>query len=365
MINKGILGYGLFFLIVSCGGVRKSQEIDIKKNRVFTSTALEVQTKVDTVNFKNLMLHYAPSQKMSVSTFKENFYQSYNGASNIFILKSNASEVGYLDFNMGLASALKIPKNSPFGLVIGQSKNALFYYHGSDRGKSFSTYTFSDSATKKYSIKDFTVLRVNGLQDDRKLLACGVYTLNNKPKLGFYIIDLNRGEVIETLFEEKLKQSPNGEPSIYGGSFYNYNDDIFFAFDKKDGIYHFNTTGTFVQKLKTPDSYNFPNEEGGSSSGNRITDFLCTNMFVHHKTLYVLLNVVNKKGSSLLFDTYNLDKGIYTKSWPLSLSLDTKRYEVVDKITFQKNGIINMMFPDKKNENIYLHQQFRIVPHVE
>lgn len=348
------------FLISSCGRVATPKQSDYKMNRNFTESPVNIKAEAEIIDFKELFdKGYKASKEMKPSDFEDKFFHKYNGGSNLFMLKSSAEKVGYLDMDKGEGVGMKITSDNPFGLVIGQSKTKLYYYMGTDRGKSFYVYAFEDGSSKKISIADFIIINLVEIPNSNTILASGVHKRDGRPTLGLYKIDLNRSLVVESVREEELAKIPDGEPSVYGGQFYQYKNDILFAFNKRSSIYQLNKDGDFVRKIETPDIYVFPKETpiNGCVEG---FDNMNLNMFVKDRTLYTLTRYLDSKNKTLYFDTYDLEKGVYLTSWPLVLDFDEEEYIFNRKLSFQTGNIINLLFPSSKTPGVYMNQKIEM-----
>jgi hypothetical protein len=232
-------------------------------------------------------------------------------------------------------------------LVIGQDEHSIYFYNSSTKGKSFGTYNLVSEKLNIVNFDGYTVISTAKLSKKPDvLLSTGV----KDEKLGFYLIDtLQQTQTLIKAIE--TKDPVNGDPGVYGGKFYVFQDRILYVFDNRSSFYEFDQDGRFVREITTIDTFDF---KGKSNKAYNIQlEGLYKGLEIFDNILYVRTNIISTKNSYILYDRYDLVEGKYKDSFKLNFDFDISQYSYpifTNHLTADKFSLI---FGDKYRSGRY------------
>ena len=313
----------------------------LQEKRNFTSEPLLAEPIKSSDNFKNYFANEPYLASLSDAKIGDLVFQYNSGENNRFFLKENKFVFYSWQGQDIHPIEHEVDKSYPFGLLIGQSAEKLYFYNSANKGKDFATYSLQSKKTNIISLSELVVTNVAELGNMQEILACGVAS----DTLGFFILDAG-GHIKKRLKSIDLPFSPNGDPGVYGGKFYSFGEQIFFLFNNKSSIFHFDNQGNFIQEIPTIDSFSFKHK---SNKGyNPQFDGLYKDLMVKNDQLIIRTNFVSSKNKEIVFDTYAILDGKYRNSFHVKLpDLDFSKFSFPIWSYFSTNGEYNLLFGTK------------------
>lgn len=309
----------LILSILACG-LKKPNQYDFSSNRKFSEIQIHAELISANDNFKNYFEGEAYLSNLSEAKLGDLLFQKRSGNTYRFFVKENKYRMYSWAEPKDKPVKYELDNSYPLGLIIGQSKDKLYYLNTANKGKDFCTFSFSSRDQKITTLNNFIVIGVSQLANQDEELACGVY---NK-SIGFYIID-SEGFVKKELKKIALPFSPNGDPSVFAGTFYVFGDKIFYLFDNKSGIYAFDSLGNFIQEIATVDSFSFKHKSNKDYSSK--FDVLYPDLLLKNDTIFLRTKILSTADKYIVFDRYSLSKAAYLDSFKLNLpGIDFSKY---------------------------------------
>ncbi|GAA0884120.1 hypothetical protein GCM10009120_27180 [Sphingobacterium siyangense subsp. cladoniae] len=335
-------------LFISCGLTNTPKTIEYGKSRNFDNNILK-GVLLDEVDF-------AQTYKGKDSTFDnlvlkgnfgEFFFQKRNGdISRFFYEQSRKSFI--LTYEPDKIQRLPFSWDYINGLVIGQNKDNIFYSNPSSRNTVFYRCNLISKECKDFEIPNFTIISVLERNTAPNVLFLyGVLGEGNNRKLGFYTFDL-KTQSLNPSYELKLNHIPDGDPGIYGGSFYDINDKIFYVFEDKNQILQFDKNLNFISCLQTPDNFQFKSDD--PKQYNPKNQAFYKDLIIKDNFLYVLLNMVNSDKKYFYIDRFDLTSGIYERTYKIFVDFDKDLYANGKLKSQSSNGSIIFFLPKKNND---------------
>lgn len=263
--------------------------------------------------------------ELSSTQFGDLFYQVSSGETQRFFIKTNQNSVFSWESLDQTPKKLNLTRSYPFGLVIGQSKEYVYFYNSPSKGRDFCKYSTLTGESDLIQLIDYRIIQLIELPlSTPKYLTCGVKQKGESQVLGFHLMSSD-GNIVETLHSIPLDYEPNGDPSLYGGGFYQYNDKVIFMFDNRSGIFVFDETGVFLKEINTVDKFNFMHKSNDNYSP--IFEGLYKEAIFLDNHIFIRTNILSSKNKYILFDSYSLSNGEYEGSFRVYFKdLDLDKY---------------------------------------
>lgn len=300
----------LLMFFISCG-IIVPNDYDFLSNRKVSDKLIYAEAVSSSGNFQDSFEKDSYLGKLSESKLGDLLYQIISGDTRRFYIKEGKNRIHIWEGRDDKPELHELDKSYAFGLVIGQSKDNIYFYNSSKRGRDFCVYSLKSKNQKIISLKDLVIINVAELANENELIVSGV---SQKSGLGFYVIN-KEGEVIRELKTISLKFDPNGDPSLFGGNFYTHGNTILYSFNNKSNIFVFNLNGEFLREIKTIDDFSFRDKSNKNYSS--VFDGLYKELFIVDKTIFVRTNIVSTTNKFIVFDKYELLNGKYIESLKL------------------------------------------------
>lgn len=221
--------------------------------------------------------------------------------------------------------------------VIYCDTNRLFY---TLKFKLFE-YDFETKIIKDLGLNNLKAFSLKPILNSKNQYLCfGELFENNNYKTGFFVIDIENKNIVESKILEINKETAMPKNDLaYSGCFTeNYDrSKIIYCCDKYSKIYFFNDKGEFTKELTTNDKSPLPqilkNSNGDSfySRGATWTNNFGT--FIKDDKIFVFSSRSDDK-SSIIIDEYSYDKLKYKQSYKLNynnLNSSSIRNVFIDK----------------------------------
>ena len=303
----------LFLLLEFISNTIIGQTNSILKNRIFSADSIQLLQRGEISDLQT-NFHLKPNiLLMSPSQFADGVFMKHNGDLKRFFIKDNKNVLSILNTPNFELVTQKIPDQYPIGVIIGQSSQNIFYVSPKDKGARFCQFNINDGTYKIITIKDFTVFAIAEIPNDNDyVLVCGVKKYKDINKLGFFKVDINNNRIVDEKHIITLKHSPRGDLSTYSGTFYTMQNRLFFNFDLKSGIFEFDHLGTYIREIKTVDTFTFKKEDETIDCTKPAFGY--QELIRSGEDLFVRTNLNNSKERYIVFDKYDLVKGVYKES---------------------------------------------------
>ncbi|WP_286775304.1 MULTISPECIES: hypothetical protein [Sphingobacterium] len=334
-------------LLISCGLKSPSSFNALEKRNIVVCDALQIEGKTIYGDLQNDLEAVPYTKSLKPADFGDKLYQIASSSVERYYLKESNQQVHYWDVANLEHHMMDVSKKYPFGLVIGQDEHSIYFYNSSTKGKSFGTYNLVSEKLNIVNFDGYTVISTAKLgKKPDVLLSTGV----KDEKLGFYLIDtLQQTQTLIKAIE--TKDPVNGDPGVYGGKFYVFQDRILYVFDNRLSFYEFDQDGRFVREITTIDTFDF---KGKSNKAYNIQlEGLYKGLEIFDNILYVRTNIISTKNSYILYDRYDLVEGKYKDSFKLNFDFDISQYSYpifTNHLTADKFSLI---FGDKYRSGRY------------
>lgn len=296
---------------------------------------------------------------LSKAKFGDLFFQYNSGEISRFFVKENRAKIYYWEKPHNILASFQAPEPSAIGLIIGQSDQFIYHTDPQSRGKEFFVFSTVYNQSKLIILKELLILSVAPLDTaNSQMIVCAVHKRNTMNSLGFYKID-SSGQLLEEIKVIDLSFSPSGDPSLFNGRFYSFNQRLFFLFENRSNIFEFDKEGNFLREINTIDSFSFKhssNKDYDSSLGGIYQEIL-----VHDNLLYIRTNLVNRNLRRMVFDRYDLKQGTYLDSFKLSLKeLDINLFSYPVWSYFDAVGQYHLLFGQQYQSGGYMEFEINL-----
>jgi len=334
-------------LLISCGLKSPSSFNAMEKRNIIVCDALQIEGKTIYGDLQNDLDSASYTKSLKPADFGDKLYQIANSVVERYYLKESNQQIHYWDAPNLEHHTINVSKKYPFGLVIGQDDQSIHFYNSSAKGKSFGIYNLASNKLNIVEFDGYTVIStVNLIKQPDVLLSTGV----KDERLGFYLIDtLQRTQTLVKAID--TKDPVNGDPSVYGGKFYIFQDRIFYVFDNRSSFYEFDQEGRFIREIATIDTFDF---KGKSNKAYNVQmEGLYKGLEIFDNILYVRTNIISTKNSYILFDRYDLVEGKYKDTFKLNFDFDISQYSYPIFTNHLTDDKFSLIFGDKYRSGRY------------
>jgi hypothetical protein len=186
--------------------------------------------------------------------------------------------------------------------------------------------------TIKFDIKNVNICFLISLDDKQnKFLFFGGANIKSLYKTGFFIIDMNNNQVIESKILHTNKNSYDLEKvTMYVGLFQKtFNNNIVFTCERNPNIYFFNKDGFYEMELSTIDNTPMPKIIKDSNNihffSRESSKYTNSGVFVDKENIFVF-SMASKFLDKIIIDQYSK----HTKDYIQSFQLDYNGYNSSD-----------------------------------
>lgn len=280
-----------------------------------------------------------------------------SGDVNRFFIKKDKYELFYWEKPEIKPKHIKIDNSYPMGLIIGQTKQNIYFYNSISKGNSFCTTSLSDNKSFVTYLTNLIVININPIANNfNELLICGILKQQNKNILGFYKIDaFGNLKSIET--QINLDFEPDGDPGVFGGTFYQIGNKTFYLFNNRSGIFVFTQEGKFLKEIETIDTFSF--KHISNSNYSMKFEGLYKDLYFKSDQIYIRTNIVNTKNKYIVFDKYSLNAGKYLNSTKLFLKdIDLTKFSYPIWSFTDDNGSYHILLSTQYTSGQYSEIEF-------
>ncbi|WP_130735284.1 hypothetical protein [Flavobacterium sp. J27] len=213
----------------------------------------------------------------------------------------------------------------------------------------FDLYVYSIKEKKKKKIAvNLNIYDVVSIGEaSKKVLLFGEYKSRHKYQTGFFLLNLETNEMIETYIVEEGDTSQILNNSlIYSGNFSKSKDTISYYCDKYSKIYFFNTNGNFQKEIITKDESPKPklvSNNNGTYYKRGATFNTNNGLFTMNDDLFIFSSR-NEQSNKITVDCYSFSTGKYKFS--TSFGCNNKTNVDINFVTKNQNNLI-IGFDDK------------------
>lgn len=343
--------YFLFAIFLISCGMKSPNDYDFFANRILTDEMI-ISKQINDKNDFQLLTEDSYLQSLQIEKFGDKLYQKFNGDIQRFFIKENKTKIHYWTSNSTNSKKFELKSNYDFGLVIGQSIDKILFYNANSRGRDFGVFNLLSKTFNRIELENLVVINATELDSiPGQYLVSGVRKAKPFNKLGFYKINTD-GKIDTIIKEFDLNFSPDGDPSLYNGTFYKYGQFLFFKFDNKSDIYEFNNYGTFVKEFNTIDQFSFKHSSNRTYSPK--FDGLYNDILFNDGKLYVRTNIISTKNNYIIFDQYDAKTSAYIKSFKVSVPfMNFRSYGSPTWSFFDDEGLYHILFGNNFSSGRY------------